>query len=612
MPPPGHAEIRPASRFGRPQPPADWRDVARSLGVAYLDRLEPTPRGSDEEPPAPEIFSRAEAIFLGEGPESVLVVAPDATARAAIGDFLARHPGERRRLAVAAPREIRRALIETWQAALTRRAVNAILDRDPRHSAAGSPHPALLLTVALLVAGWVLTLWGAVAPIVAWTAIFLVIGLLRMLVADGTMPPAPPPVPDAALPRCAVLVPIYREAAVVPDLVAALRALDYPGDRLEVRLIVEEDDVETRRAVEIALAETPFDMVVVPPSRPRTKPKALNFALATVAADFVTIYDAEDRPDPDQLRRAAAVFAASPPDLAVVQAALAIDHDEGDRSWLVRQFEIEYAILFRAILPWLAERRLLLPLGGTSNHFRRVALDRIGGWDPHNVTEDADVAVRLVRAGWRAGVVDSATHEEAPARPRAWLAQRTRWMKGWMQTWFAHMRSPLRLHRELGLADAVILHLVLAGQILSAATYVPSLLLIALQASGLHPLFWGATIDADVVAVAALCAFAAGVLGALVVALRVSATAARRFRLGDVMTMPLYWCGLSVAVWAAVVELLAKPHRWNKTEHGRARRRTAGPSKVEAAPADVAGRDAALASCVEPGRDCKRDGLERV
>ena len=590
----------------------DWREVARSLDLAFVDRLEPSARGGDEEPPAPEIFSRAEALLLGEGPRSVLVVAPDAAARATIGEFLARHPGERRRLAVTAPREIRRALIETWRAALTRRAVDAILDRDPRHSAAGSPHPALLLAVALLMAGWLLTLWGAVAPIVAWTAIFLVIGLLRMLVAEGAMPPPPPPVPDAALPRYGVLVPIYREAAVVPDLVAALRALDYPADRLEVRLIVEEDDAETRCAVETALAETSFDMVVVPPSRPRTKPKALNFALATVAADFVTIYDAEDRPDPDQLRRAAAVFAAAPPDLAVVQAALAIDHDEGDRSWLVRQFEIEYAVLFRAILPWLAERRLLLPLGGTSNHFRRIALDRIGGWDPHNVTEDADVAVRLVRAGWRAGVVDSTTHEEAPARPRAWVAQRTRWMKGWMQTWFTHMRSPLRLHRELGLADAVILHLVLAGQILSAATYVPSLLLIALQASGLHPLFWGATIDSDVVALAAVFAFVGGVLGALILALRVSQTAARRFRPSDVATMPLYWCGLSIAVWAAVVELLVRPHRWNKTAHGMARRRRVGTPRAEAAPTDFDGMEAALASCAEPGRDCKRDGLERV
>ncbi|MBV5265665.1 glycosyltransferase [Pinisolibacter aquiterrae] len=509
--------------------------------------------------------------MLGAPGETTLVMAPPPDRRGAVADFLRLNPGERPRLAVATPREIRRALIERWAPALTRRAVRAVLDRDPGQSAASAPAPGQLLALGVAVAVWGLALWGAVSPIVmAWTCAFLMIGLFRMLVADARPPVAPSPVDDADLPRYAVLVPVFREVEVIAPLVAALSALDYPPDRLEIRLVVEADDGPTRAAAEAATLDTPLDIVVVPPSLPRTKPKALNFALATVDAEFVTVYDAEDRPDPDQLRLAVAAFRAGPPELAVVQAALVIDHDARARPWLVRQFEIEYAMLFRGLLPWLAERRLFLPLGGTSNHFRRSVLDVIGGWDPHNVTEDADIAVRIVRAGWHAGVVASATREEAPIDLRAWLAQRTRWMKGWMQTWLAHMRSPLRLHRELGLAGALAFHLVFAGQLLSAITFAPSLLLLSLQIGGFVPLFVGETIDGDVVALSALVAFSSGLLGAFILAMKVSERSPRRFRLADVLSMPLYWCAVSLATYTAAIELIHAPSRWNKTRHGRA------------------------------------------
>jgi len=570
-----------AADRGRADPAGErWSAVARSLGLPLLDHIAVDPIEADDGTalPPPAAFARAEAVLLGDDGESLLVVAPAGDARLLVGEFLRHHPDQRHRLAVAAPRTIRRALVARWSTALTHRAVRAMIDRRRTGSAAAAPHPGLLVVVVLLVAAWILSLFGIAAAIVGWTVIFLTIGTLRLVAAEAQPPGPCPPIADEDLPRFAVLVPVYREAAVIPDLVAALTRLDYPPDRLDVRLIVEADDRETRLAAERAALGAAIDVVVVPPSRPRTKPKALNFALATVDADFVTIYEAEDRPDPDQLRRAIAAFAAGPADLAVVQAILEIDHAEGARPWLVRQFEIEYAMLFRGLLPWLAERDRLLPLGGTSNHFRRVALDDVGGWDPHNVTEDADIAVRLARAGWRAGVIASTTREEAPTTSRAWLAQRTRWMKGWMQTWFAHMRAPLRLHRELGPFDALVFHIVFAGQILSAATYVPSLLLLFLQTVGVVPLTNGPTLDGDVLVAAALGAFSSGILGALILAMKVSERAVRRFRLVDVVTMPIYWCGFSLAVWLAVGELLVKPHRWNKTAHGVALRRREEPT----------------------------------
>lgn len=548
---------------------AIWSQVARRLGLAFLARIPVPARASAAEPPPPAAFSRAEALLLDDGAETVLVVAPSLDRHPAIVEFVERHPTQRARLAVATPREIRRAMIERWAQTLTERAIDAVLDRDPSLSAAGAPAPRQLLALGVLVATWGATLWGAFAPVVAvWTLSFLAIGLFRLLVADVRPPARRPGADGAELPRYAVLVPVFREVEVIDDLVAALLALDYPPDRLEIRLIVEADDGPTRDAARAAVRGTHLDVVEVPPSWPRTKPKALNFALATVDAELVTVYDAEDRPDRDQLRAAAAAFAVAPPELAVVQAALTIDHADHERPWLVRQFEIEYAMLFGGLLPWLAERRLFLPLGGTSNHFRRAALEAIGGWDPHNVTEDADIAVRIARAGWYAGVIASSTREEAPSEPRTWFGQRTRWLKGWMQTWLAHMRAPLRLHRELGLAGSLTFHLVFAGQLLSAIAFAPSLLLVILQTSGVVPLFADQTIAADVLILSALVAFSTGLFGAYILAMKMSDRATRRFRLIDVLSMPLYWCGISFAAYVAAIDLIRAPCRWNKTPHG--------------------------------------------
>jgi cellulose synthase/poly-beta-1,6-N-acetylglucosamine synthase-like glycosyltransferase len=113
-----------------------------------------------------------------------------------------------------------------------------------------------------------------------------------------------------------------------------------------------------------------------------------------------------------------------------VQARLCIDTRT---SWLARYFTAEYAGQFDVVLPKLAALGLPLPLGGSSNHFRTVTLREVGGWDPHNVTEDADLGMRLARFGYRSGVVASSTYEEAPADIGRWLGQRTRWFKGWMR-----------------------------------------------------------------------------------------------------------------------------------------------------------------------------------
>src|SRR4029077_12998256 len=270
------------------------------------------------------------------------------------------------------------------------------------------------------------------------------------------------------LPIYTVIVALYDEATAVPGLIAALRRLDYPREKLQIILVLEPDDQATQDALTQLTLGPPFEVLIAPDVGPRTKPKALNAALALARGTFTAVFDAEDRPAPDQLHRALDAFGAEG-GIACVQARLTIDNT-GD-GWLARLFTAEYAGLFDVLLPGLSERKLPLPLGGSSNHFRTDALRAVDGWDPYNVTEDADLGMRLARLGFGAAVIGSTTYEEAPARLAPWIRQRTRWFKGWMQTWLVHMRHPLRLARELGLAGFLTFQLVVGGTVLSALVH---------------------------------------------------------------------------------------------------------------------------------------------
>lgn len=295
--------------------------------------------------------------------------------------------------------------------------------------------------------------------------------MLRLFAAASLKQPLSRLASPARFPTYTILCPLYREANVVADLVAALERIDYPRDALDIKLIVEGDDIDTIAAA-IAVSGAPhIEVVIVPPAAPRTKPKALNAALAYARGEYVVIYDTEDRPHPQQLRAALAAFEDAPANLACVQAPL--DIDNANVSWISRQFAAEYAILFREVLPLLASLKLPFPLGGTSNHFRIDALRVSGGHDPNNVTEDADLGYRLARDGYALSVIGPPTYEEAPISFSAWLDQRTRWIKGHMQTWLVLMRNPFRTAHELGLRGFAMMQLMLGGGLIAAFAHGP-------------------------------------------------------------------------------------------------------------------------------------------
>jgi cellulose synthase/poly-beta-1,6-N-acetylglucosamine synthase-like glycosyltransferase len=371
-------------------------------------------------------------------------------------------------------------------------------------------------------------------------------------------------VDPARLPRYSVLVSLYQEVEMVPELLQALGRLVWPRSKLEIKLVCEADDHATIAALETHELRSWVEIVKVPRGHPRTKPKALAHALQLASGDYVALYDAEDKPHPWQLIEAWQRFATSDPALACVQAPLAISN--GDRGIFARMFAFEYSALFRGILPFLSANALILPLGGTSNHFRRSALEKMGGWDPYNVTEDADLGLRMCRFGYRTETIQYPTYEIAPENWHDWRNQRTRWFKGWIQTWLVHMRDPRRLAVELGFRSFVVSQILFAGMVISALVHPLLLITIGwlaytIATAGASSLLQPALIVLD---------FANIMLGYTAYFLLGRSTLPRGQRRGlwtVALFTPVYWCMQSVAAWRALYQLWRDPHLWEKTPH---------------------------------------------
>lgn len=388
---------------------------------------------------------------------------------------------------------------------------------------------------------------------------------------------------DEDLPLYTIMVPLLKEAAVLPILVDALQKLDYPLSKLDIKLILEETDQETITAARALKLPGNVDLILVPTSHPMTKPKACNYALAFARGEFLVVYDAEDIPGPGQLREAVDAFWKAGPRLACVQAPLA--YYNWDENWLTRHFAIEYASLFDLLLPALARFGLPFPLGGTSTHFRTYALRKVGAWDPYNVTEDADLGFRLCEQGYATSVISTATLEEANCLLPNWIRQRSRWLKGWMQTYIVRMRSPVRTYRALGPAGFLVLQIVTGGFLLSALAHpLFYILLFWVISTGFAPI--------DGVGPVLLGLLNLSVLfvgfGAVMIAGLVGAKARGMAGLGGhIFTMPLYWLLISAGAFKALYQLFAKPHYWEKTVHGVSALMPAYAAKAQR---DLAGR----------------------
>ncbi|WP_159963758.1 glycosyltransferase family 2 protein [Profundibacterium mesophilum] len=370
------------------------------------------------------------------------------------------------------------------------------------------------------------------------------------------------PVP-APLPRISLLVPLFDEIGIVDALGRRIMALDYPAELIDLCLIVEAGDFATRAALDRAPFPRWARVVTVPPGTIRTKPRAMNYALDFCDGEIVGILDAEDAPPPDQLLRVAAQFAAAPPETACLQGGL--NFYNARASWISRCFVIEYALWFRIVLPGLRALRLAIPLGGTTVYFRRRALEALGRWDAHNVTEDADLGIRLSRYGFDVDILDSVTLEEAPVRALPWIRQRSRWLKGYAMTYAVHMRNPARLWHDMGAWRFAGVQLLFAGTLLGflLTPFLWSFWL--LLPGGWHP--WEAALgEAGREAILAVLLGAAFVgAAAQIIAM---AMGGHLRLLPFVLLLPVYFAMATLALTKTLVEAIFLPFFWDKTTHG--------------------------------------------
>jgi cellulose synthase/poly-beta-1,6-N-acetylglucosamine synthase-like glycosyltransferase len=520
-------------------------------------------------------------VFLPwrEDEDGTLVIAardPDDPALKAA--LQARYPGRAIRYAVTGKFDVIWAVQALFDAGLSLDAREALYDREPELSAkttfsAVQKYEMLGLLILLLLGMTVapratlVALSGLISAF--YVALFLFRAVLTILGSgrrvDLSVSPAEiAALDDAKLPVFTVLVPMYREAEVLPILVSSIRRLDYPRAKLDVKLVLESGDNETIDAARALGAEDLFEIIRVPDSQPKTKPKACNYALHFARGDYTVIFDAEDIPDPDQLKKVVALFRASPKNVACVQARL--NYFNRDDNFLTRMFTLEYSHWFDYLLPGLHRLNIPIPLGGTSNHFRTGVLRELGAWDPYNVTEDADLGVRLTQAGYRVAVVNSTTFEEANGVLKSWINQRSRWIKGYMQTWLVHMRHPVRLYRRLGFVGFTGFQMFIGFPPFTALIN-PVLWLLFFTALLIGPQ-QVALLFPPIVLIMAL--FDLLISNAMYVYFNLVAASKREwFNLVPWgLLAPAYWVLHSVAAYKALIQLISNPHYWEKTQHG--------------------------------------------
>ncbi|MCC6893142.1 MAG: glycosyltransferase [Anaerolineae bacterium] len=464
-----------------------------------------------------------------------------------------------------------------FQKPLLHHAVNHLKESRPNESASRVftyPQIAVAITLTgVFVLGMLVNTSGTLAALVVIiSAIYLVSIFYKLALSlaseskrdDSIFMDQVRALDDAELPIYSILVPVYKEPEVVPRLLKALSRIDYPREKLDVLLLMEEDDFETIAKAKEAAPPSFFRFILVPESLPRTKPKACNYGLNFCRGTYVTIYDAEDIPEADQLKKAVAAFESGGDNLICVQAAL--NYFNAGENYLTRMFTLEYTYWFDALLPGLDRLKLPIPLGGTSNHFRLDKLQQLGAWDPFNVTEDADLGIRASCNGYTVGVIRSTTYEEANKAYKNWLRQRSRWIKGYMQTWLVHNRNPLILLRKVGLKDWLSYNLFIGGTV--AIFLINPLMWVFFALWMVFQPVWMNEVFAGWVWYVAFFSLIVG-NGTAILLNMIGIFKRRNDKLiGYALTNPFYWSMHSIASYIALWQLITKPFYWEKTDHG--------------------------------------------
>jgi cellulose synthase/poly-beta-1,6-N-acetylglucosamine synthase-like glycosyltransferase len=495
-----------------------------------------------------------------------------------LDEFGARRYGDQFEVAITSQFDLLWTVQKSFGGEMTRVALSSLADTTPKYSAKVVFTRRQILALFLLFSVTLVGLFYRSTPtliaINAFVALFYLatFGLRTLLSWHGSSHAAEFKIPladvralkDAELPAYTVLVPMYKEPEVLPILAAALRKLNYPRAKLDIKLLLEEGDSATIEAAKKLQLESIFEIVRIPPSQPQTKPKACNYGLHFAQGELVTIFDAEDKPEPDQLKKVVLAFRKAPPNVACIQARL--NYYNREENWLTRMFTLEYSTWFDLLLPGLEALKIPIPLGGTSNHFRTEVLRDLLAWDPYNMTEDADLGVRMTQRGLTCQVVNATTYEEANTRIGNWIRQRSRWIKGYMQTYLVHMRHPVQLYRSLGPIGFWGFQFFIGGTVACVL---------------LNPVLWllfagwatGVLTGLDVYFPPWVVSFSLFNLlvgnAAMIYFFMMGAYKRGYYRLlFYAFTAPAYWALMSIAAYKGFWQLIHKPFYWEKTQHG--------------------------------------------
>ncbi|MDU8927160.1 glycosyltransferase [Alisedimentitalea sp. MJ-SS2] len=482
--------------------------------------------------------------------------------------------------------EIQAALARMHRDTLTAHASARVCESESCRGWGATQRKRLALTVLGLTLVLLLTWANPVlvfSGLAAWASFTLFIAAalrLAAYVAHMSNPDTPPGSPfrsgnavveaqdtradaPAKLLRVSVLVPLFKETEITRHLIARLNQLTYPKSLLDIVLVLEENDNLTRDTIAQCTLPPWMRVIEVPEGIPKTKPRAMNYALDFCDGDIIGIWDAEDAPEPDQISRVVERFNQLPGNVACLQGIL--DYYNSRQNWLARCFTVEYAAWFRLILPGMARMGLAIPLGGTTCFFRRESLEKLGGWDAHNVTEDADLGFRLARHGYETRVIATATGEEANCHVWPWIRQRSRWLKGYMVTYLVHMRRPLLFYRQMGAWKfwGFQAHFVTALSQFVLAPFLWSFWLVLLGLP--HPL--DPLLPRGVLLNVGLAFLMVEVITILINATAVTGPRHRHL-LAWVPTLHFYYPLGAIAAYKALYELIAVPFYWDKTQHG--------------------------------------------
>jgi cellulose synthase/poly-beta-1,6-N-acetylglucosamine synthase-like glycosyltransferase len=546
-----------------------YRGIAQALHVPFVNRPFRLTQGY----PFELLLSSGVARFEDGTGETAVIAAPrghffeDLMLRAFTGDKVPP-------IILTTPSNFRRAILTQFGRAQADQEVHRLGHAFPEFSAERlrlrSFLGLMIILPALLALGLTVKSDFWTAGLYLLSALFVAPSLLFKSIVTTFKPDIPTNelLGDADLPDYTILLPLHREADIVPRLLDHMLKIDYPRPKLQIILLVEEKDDTTRDAIASSSNFSHFETIICPEGLPKTKPRALAIGQAYARGELIVVFDAEDMPDPLQLRRAATAFAQASPQVGCVQASLAIynRHD----SWLSRMFSYEYAVLFDVMLPGMSRLHMPIPLGGTSNHLRRSALLAVQGWDPWNVTEDADLGLRLSRFGYETQWLPSTTFEEAPNDLKIWFHQRTRWFKGWMQTSIIHLGRARRAGIKLRLIDHMLIMLVATTSFVTSL-YHPILVIavtecVQVSERGLQ----GLMVHRSILSAISTLLIIHLILN-YVMLRRAACYRSYRLTFRDYILQAPYSLLKTAAAWFAFIELIIAPSHWRKTPHGRAR-----------------------------------------